>query len=116
MRKIQGKKRAPDKRKETSLWRLARGPTNLTRGKLLALHAFTYDGSGVNLWDDDEDEDEEEEVLLKRAWRSSSHHQPPILSDLTNKGRGGKVSNTGKRLFYLILSFDAGAIPTSKET
>ena len=115
-RKIQGKKRASDKRKETSLWQLARAPTNLTRGKLLALHAFTYDGSGVNLWDDDEDEDEEEEVLLKRAWRSSSHHQPAILSDLTNKGRGGKVSNTGKRLFYLILSFDAGAIPTSKET
>ena len=81
-------KRAADKRKKTSLWQLARDPTNLARGKLLALHAFTYDGSGVNLWYDDEDEEEEEE--RKRAWRSTPH-QPPILSDLTNRGRGSKV-------------------------
>ena len=82
-------KRATDKRKKTSLWQLARDPTNLARGKLLALHAFTYDGSGVNLWYDDEEEEEDEEER-KRAWRSTPH-QPPILSDLTNRGRGSKV-------------------------
>lgn len=88
-------------RKDTSLWQLARCPTNLRRGKLLALHAFTYDGSGVNLWDDDDDDDEEE-VRLKRAWRSTTPNQPPILSDLTNKG--GKVSKIAMR-FTLNASF-----------
>ena len=100
-----------DKRKKTSLWQLARDPTNLSRGKLLALHAFTYDGSGVNLWDDDEDEEEEEE--RKRAWRST-HHQPPILSDLTNKGRSGKVIQDQVHVSFISFVSE-GAIPASKE-
>ena len=82
-------KRAEKRKKKTSLRKLARDPTNLTRGNLLALHAFTYDGTGVNLWDDDDDDEEEEE--RKRAWRSAPY-RAPILSDLTNKGRGGKVN------------------------
>ena len=84
-----GKKR-PAKKKKMSLRRLARDPANRSRGKLLTLHAFTYDGSKVKLWDDSDDEEEEEE--RKRAWRSGgAPHQAPILSDLTNRGRGGKV-------------------------
>lgn len=44
----------------------------------------------MKLWDDSDDEEEEEE--RKRAWRSGGAlHQAPILSDLTNRGRGGKV-------------------------
>ena len=101
-----------DKRRKTSLWRLARDPTNLSRGRLLALHAFTYDGSGVNLWDEDEDEDEEEEER-KRAWRSTPH-QAPILSDLTNKGRGSKVTRLSLFLPNFICLFE-GTIPTTEE-